>query len=129
MFVFYPYNQIGVVEKMILVYPYMRGGKAGPWAEYHSQELLNAYSGRPTNGVVPRDWTELRQRIIDRFGDKYLVENTRKKLEAGKQGARLIKDYTLEMSNWAAVRNAWFNPTNSKSTATYPKVSRASHVI
>src|ERR1700757_1759684 len=27
------------------------------------------------------------------------------------------------------VRNVWFNPTNSKSTSTYPKVSHASHVI
>lgn len=92
-------SQVFVNEeaKLLTAFQFCRGGTAGEWAKYHSQEYLKYRNGHPYIWTdVVYTWDDLKNKMKDRFGDRYEKETARAKLAKAKQGDRKVKQYIEE---------------------------------
>ena len=83
--------------KILTAFQFCRGGTAGEWAKYHTEQYLLYRQGQPCNWRdVVIQWDDLKSKMKERFGDQYEKETARAKVYRSKQGDRKIRQYIEE---------------------------------
>ena len=83
--------------KILFAFSYIRGGKAGEWARHMNENYLNGQARRPcVFQDLVHSWEDLRQKMEERFGDRFEKETARNKLKSLRQAGRYLSEYTQE---------------------------------
>lgn len=88
--------------KILVALQYCRGGTAGEWARFTSEEFLKYKNGNQTylQEYVPIDWENMKTMMRARFGDQYEKETARAKLSKARQGEKKVQQYIQEFFQW-----------------------------
>jgi hypothetical protein len=87
--------------KVLTAYHHVRDGTAGEWAAYHTKEYLKARNGESYfNSDVYWTWTELKEAMKIRFGDRYEKETAQKHITKARQGNKKIAQYIDNFVHW-----------------------------
>jgi len=81
-------------SRVLTAYQFCRGGTAGEWAKFCATQYLLARSNQSyQQDMVHWTWTDLKEAMIQRFGDRYEQETARAKIYAAQQGSMKIEQY------------------------------------
>ena len=93
-------------SKILTAFQHCRDGSAGSWADYHNEQYNLARTGRDhIENAVWTTWEEMKDAMMERFGDRYIQQTAREKIYHARQGNQKVHQYLEEFFQWTYKAN------------------------